>query len=405
MEATTAVVIEAIRGTYLWALILGICLSFLLGFGMGANDVANAFGTSVGSKTLSLRQAYILATIFETLGSILVGYKVTDALRKEIVEVNIYKDDVTALFFGQIAILGGGAAWLIIATVLKAPVSTTHSVVGATLGFTLVMKGMQGIHWSKVGSIAMSWIISPCLSGIISSLLYILIDHTVLRRKDPVKCGLRALPVFYFVCIAFNVFAVLLDGSYLLNLEHLQWYITLSVSLALGLLSGLVFHFFLSSRLLNWINKTEEKKINAQMVNPAMIAEGLSTDVLEREPEKKNKKQKLKPTLRGFVFWFFPYQKQEEDPRTLRLFSAIQVFTACFAGFAHGANDVSNSIAPLAALIAIYDKQNEELAMSSPTPLYVICFGIVSTCIGLWVLGHFVIRTVGQEMSQINPAR
>lgn len=139
---------------YLWALIVGAVLSFCLGFGMGANDVANAFGTSVGSKTLNLKQAYIMATIFETLGALLVGYRVADAMRKEIVDVDVYNDSPLALYFGQVAILGGSAAWMIIATLFKAPVSTTHSVVGATLGFTLVMKGNLGIHWSKVGSIS-----------------------------------------------------------------------------------------------------------------------------------------------------------------------------------------------------------------------------------------------------------
>ncbi|KIH52359.1 phosphate transporter family protein [Ancylostoma duodenale] len=201
----------------LWALIVGIILAFLLGAGMGGNDVANAFGTSVGSGVLTVIKAYILASIFETLGAVLVGWSVTDTMRKGVVDTDQYLNNPKELMLGQVAILGGCAAWLLIATVLKMPVSTTHSLVGATLGFSIVLRGLNGIRWMKIVNIGtdtvISWFLSPALSGTISVILYMIVDFAVLRRDNPFECGLRALPVFYFVCIAFNVLMVTWDGS------------------------------------------------------------------------------------------------------------------------------------------------------------------------------------------------
>ncbi|VDP18052.1 unnamed protein product [Onchocerca flexuosa] len=149
-SSSTMLASETLKDQFLWALILGIVLAFVLGFAMGANDVANAFGTSVGSKVLSLRQAYWLAIIFESLGAILIGYNVTDTMRKGVIDLELYSDRPKELLVGQVAILGGCSTWLLIATFAQLPVSTTHSITGATIGFGLLTKGTQGIHWLKI---------------------------------------------------------------------------------------------------------------------------------------------------------------------------------------------------------------------------------------------------------------
>uniref|UniRef100_A0A915EL12 Phosphate transporter n=1 Tax=Ditylenchus dipsaci TaxID=166011 RepID=A0A915EL12_9BILA len=408
--------------TYLWALITGFVLAFTLGFGMGANDVANAFGTSVGSKVLSLRMAYVLATIFETLGAVFVGYGVADTMRKQVIDTEIYSKAPAELLLGQVAILGGGSAWLFLATVLKAPVSTTHSIVGATLGFSIMMKGFQGIQWSKVIEIAFSWVVSPLMSGIISVTLYMIVDFVVLRRRNPVKCGLNALPVFYFFCIAFNVFAVSCKGSKLIGLEDIPLWLAIVLSLGLGFCASLLVQFVLRPRLVSWINKGDDingtklssiasdgvtdgtPKISA-ISSPANGLNAMTPPAAVKYPGSNashDRSQKFHASPKGLIKWFFPSKNRQEDAKTLKLFSSIQVFTACFAGFAHGSNDVSNAIAPLAALLSIYTAMSVE--QKEQTPIYVLLYGVLAICAGLWILGHRVMKTVGQRMSEINPA-
>merc|ERR1740128_944337 len=157
----------------LWVVVLGFVVSFLLAFGVGANDVANTFGTSVGSKVLTIRQACILATIFEIAGTVLIGYKVSDTIRKGIVDPAIYENANAELMMGNLAALGGGYVFMLMATFLKLPISGTHSIVGAMIGFSLVARGTEGIQWMTLARIVGSWFVSPVLSGLISCALYL----------------------------------------------------------------------------------------------------------------------------------------------------------------------------------------------------------------------------------------
>lgn len=432
----------------LWALIVGIIFAFILGCGMGANDVSNAFGTSVGSGVLTLRQAYILATIFETLGAILIGWNVTDTMRRGVVNVDLFLNNPKQLLVGQISILAGCSAWLFIATFAKLPVSTTHSVTGATVGFGLVTKGASGIQWRQIYEIVASWFISPVLSGFVSSILFILVDFTVLRRKDSFKCGLRALPFFYWFCIAFVTFMITYQGSKLLHLQSIPLWVCIVMSLALSTIGSLLIKFVGTHFLKKWIEAKvadssapvtlEDKKayeaneaeklptviahngdVNGVIVCAAEPANGFAKDaVVWKSNESECKLENgavgdpaanyIKATstpresLKAFFIWFFPDRSGKEELKTMKIFSSIQIFTACFAGFAHGANDVSNAIAPLTSLILIY--KTMDVRQEEETPIYVLLFGVFAICVGLVALGHKVIRTVGIRMSHINPA-
>ncbi|XP_013195377.2 sodium-dependent phosphate transporter 1-A [Amyelois transitella] len=226
----------------LWLVVCGFIVAFILAFGIGANDVANSFGTSVGSKVLTLTQACILATIFEIAGAVLIGYKVSDTMRKGILDVSLYAGDGERLLAaGCLAALIAGAAWLILATALRLPVSGTHSVVGATVGFTLTAKGPDGVRWSTLGAIVLSWFISPVMSGAMSAGLYWLVRRFILRAKQPLKAGLRALPFFYGATVAVNVVSVVHDGPKLLAMDKIPIWIALVGSLVLGaLIAGAV---------------------------------------------------------------------------------------------------------------------------------------------------------------------
>ncbi|CEF61801.1 Phosphate transporter family-containing protein [Strongyloides ratti] len=381
----------------LWALIVGGIFAFTLGMGMGANDVSNAFGTSVGSKVLTLKKAYLLAIIFESLGSILVGYNVTDTVRKGVVDINVYIGYEKDLFFGQIGTLGGCTVWLFLATILNLPVSTTHSLIGATVGMSLVIKGFAGIEWNTIGNIALSWILSPILSGIISGILYIIVDHVVLRTSDPFKNGLKLLPIFYFCCISFNSFAVIYQGSKILHLSSLPIYLAIPVSLGIGFIAALIVKYILRPRILRWISNLEETKVEVDLQkNSVQVV--IKDITIKSQPENNIKKEDNKTS---FLKWFLPTPDRKLNEKTLKLFTTIQTFTACFAGFAHGANDVSNAIGPFSAMIGIYNDGN--VLQKNEIPLYVLLFGVFAICIGLVLLGHKVIKTVGQKMSEINP--
>lgn len=167
--------------SHFWLVLWGFVIAFILAFGIGANDVANSFGTSVGSKVLTLKQACILATIFEILGSILIGAKVSGTIRKGILDPNEFAGAEVELMLGYVSALSGCCVWLIIATILNLPVSGTHSIVGATIGMAIVSKGIKVIKWFEIGKIVMSWFISPILSGVVSLLLFIIIRKFILR--------------------------------------------------------------------------------------------------------------------------------------------------------------------------------------------------------------------------------
>eukprot|EP00099_Drosophila_melanogaster_P008980 NP_001261704.1 Na[+]-dependent inorganic phosphate cotransporter type III, isoform B [Drosophila melanogaster] len=231
---------ESFAPELLWMVVIGFLIAFVLAFGIGANDVANSFGTSVGSGVLTIRQACVLATICEISGAVLIGYKVSDTMRKGILEVGLYEGAEEVLMLGCVAALASSAVWLLVATFLKLPISGTHSIVGSTIGFSLVARGVQGLKWSTLGTIVGSWFISPVLSGIVSILLFLAIRRFILRAQEPLKAGFRSLPIFYGVTFFINVISVVLDGPKLLYMDNIPTWIALTASFGLSLLVALL---------------------------------------------------------------------------------------------------------------------------------------------------------------------
>ncbi|XP_015263220.1 PREDICTED: sodium-dependent phosphate transporter 2 [Gekko japonicus] len=228
---------------YLWMVIAGFIIAFILAFSVGANDVANSFGTAVGSGVVTLRQACILASVFETTGSVLLGAKVGETIRKGIIDVNLYNSTVDLLMAGEVSAMVGSAVWQLIASFLKLPISGTHCIVGATIGFSLVAIGTKGVQWIQLIKIVASWFISPLLSGMMSGVLFLLIRFFILNKEDPVPNGLRALPVFYAATIGINVFSIMYTGAPVLGIVLPIWAIALisiGVSLVFAILVWIV---------------------------------------------------------------------------------------------------------------------------------------------------------------------
>lgn len=234
---------------WLWMIVVGFVIAFVLAFGIGANDVANSFGTSVGAKVLTLRQACFLATVFETLGAILLGARVSDTIRKGIIDVQPYNGTEEILMMGNVAGVTGSCVWLLLATFLRLPVSATHSIVGATLGFALVAHGSRGVRWSKLGMIIGSWFISPVLSGIVSTGLFVLIRKYILNSPDPLEPGLKFLPAFYAITVGVNLFSIFFEGSELLGFDKIPLYGVFIITFGAGILVAAGIHFILVPRL------------------------------------------------------------------------------------------------------------------------------------------------------------
>ncbi|XP_003464600.1 sodium-dependent phosphate transporter 2 [Cavia porcellus] len=244
---------------YLWMVILGFIIAFILAFSVGANDVANSFGTAVGSGVVTLRQACILASIFETTGSVLLGAKVGETIRKGIIDVNLYNETVETLMAGEVSAMVGSAVWQLIASFLRLPISGTHCIVGSTIGFSLVAIGTKGVQWMELVKIVASWFISPLLSGFMSGVLFILIRMFILKKEDPVPNGLRALPLFYAATIAINVFSIMYTGAPVLGLVLPMWAIAL-ISFGIALL----FAFFVWLFVCPWMRRKIAGKLQKE---------------------------------------------------------------------------------------------------------------------------------------------
>jgi sodium-dependent phosphate transporter len=231
---------EPMLAGVLWMVIVGFVIAFILAFGIGANDVANSFGTSVGSGVLTIRQACWLATFCELAGAVLIGYKVSDTMRKGILDTSLYEGHEQELMLGCLAALASSAIWLLVATFLKLPISGTHSIVGSTIGYSLVARGTDGLQWSKLATIVGSWFVSPVLSGFVSVGLFWIIRSFILRAKNPFGAGLVALPIIYGATIFINVFSIVNDGPKLLYMDNIPLYIAIVASLGIALLVAIL---------------------------------------------------------------------------------------------------------------------------------------------------------------------
>lgn len=364
----------------LWMVILGFVIAFVLAFAVGANDVANSFATSIGSGVLSFRQACYLASIFEIAGAVLLGYKVSDTMRKGILDVATYEGNEQQLMYGMLAALIGCAVWLLVATWFKVPVSTTHSIVGATVGFGLVAHGTKGLKYMSLITIAVSWIISPVMSGLISIIIFMLINRFILKASKPLNNGLVALPFIYGITVFINVLSITLDGSKLLKMDNLPLWLVFVISIAAAVIVSIVAQLFIVPYQRKKILGEEkpsapsEKEINASVITISTIStQSINSPVLEKNEKTVNK-----------------------------LFNFLQILSAVFSSFAHGGNDVSNAIGPLIAIWLTYTEGN--VLQKSESPILLLLYGSFGIVVGLWVFGKRVIETIGTGLTKITSA-
>ncbi|MDO6515164.1 MULTISPECIES: inorganic phosphate transporter [unclassified Neptuniibacter] len=330
--------------------ILACVFGFFMAWGVGANDVANAMGTSVGSRALTLKQAIMIAIMFEFLGAYLAGGAVTATIRKGIIDPGLLAGTPELLVFGMLSALLAAGIWLLVATHFGWPVSTTHSIVGAIVGFAAVGISVDAVNWGKVTKIVASWVVSPVTAGLIAFFLFRSVQRLVLDTKDPFTNAKKYIP-FYTFLVGFMVSMV----TFTKGLKHVgldfSWTESALASLGIGVVVML---------------------IGIQMQKN-----------IQPDPEA---------------------DRDHHFASVEKLFGILMMFTACAMAFAHGSNDVANAVGPLAAVVGVV-AAGGEVAQKTAMPVWILLLGGAGIVAGLIMYGHKVIATVGSNITELTPSR
>jgi PiT family inorganic phosphate transporter len=341
---------EIIESYGLILMVMAIVFGLYMTWGIGANDVANAMGTSVGSGAITVKQAIIIAAIFEFAGAFIAGGNVTKTIRKGIIDPSSIVNNPEILVFGMLAALLAAAIWLMVASSRGWPVSTTHSIVGAVIGFAMVGIGIDAVEWGKVSMIAASWVVSPFLGGTIAFLLMMSIRRLILNTENPFQSAKRWGPAYIFL-VGFVISLVTLFKG----LKHLNIELTAGMSFVVAALFGIVL------AAIGWY-----------LINKVKVDPDADRD-----------------------FHFASVEK---------VFTPMMIFTACAMAFAHGSNDVANGIGPLAAVVSIV-QSGGEVSQKAALPLWILALGGIGIVVGLATMGYRVMKTIGSGITQLTPSR
>jgi sodium-dependent phosphate transporter len=395
---------------YTWILVAGALNSFLDACGIGSNDLANSFGTTYGSKVLTVPQIIILASIFEFLGAMVLGSPVTNTLSGSISNVSYFKSQPYVLMYGMLSALAGSTTWLYTATYFGLPVSTTHSIVGGIMGFSLVYKGVDGVIWTKsipdfpfvagFVPIAISWVTSPVITGIISMIFYSSIRYFIIKTNNSVQRSIYFLPSVVFATVFVESIFVLSKGAG----SRLTWDMgqTVWVSACIGTGASLF-----SMALI----PTLKKKIETYVLPTAMIEDVKTVDLSGAIVITDVTATTVAPgrvtvtDLSGTIIPVTTKQHVDEhhDPRIESVFAYLQIFTSICTSFAHGANDVSNAVGPLAAIWYIHE--NGAVASKIEVPPWILALGGFGIVVGLATYGVKIMEVLGKKITFISPTR
>ena len=329
---------------------LAVVLGLYMTWGIGANDVANAMGTSVGSGAISIKQAIIIAAIFEFSGAFIAGGNVTKTIRKGIIDPTPILGNPEILVWGMLSSLLAAALWLTVASWMGWPVSTTHSIIGAIVGFAMVGIGVDAVNWSKIGTIVISWVVSPMVGGTFSFLIMRSIQRFILDTDRPFRNAQRYAPLYIFF-VGFLISLVTLFKG----LKHLEIELNIPqsflVALAFGSIIALIGRF-----LIDRLRMKEAESVHDQFT------------------------------------------------QIEKIFGVMMLFTACAMAFAHGSNDVANGIGPMAAVVSVV-QSGGEMAQKSALPLWILVVGGYGIILGLATFGYRVIQTIGTKITELVPTR
>lgn len=374
---------------YTWIFVVGILNSFLDACGIGSNDLANSFGTTYGSKVLTVRQIVLLAAICEFAGAMLLGSSVTSTLAGSISNVAFFKAQPYVLMYGMLTALAGSTTWLFTASYLGLPVSTTHSIVGGIMGFSLVYKGADGIIWTKpidefpyttgFVPIVISWFTSPVISGVLAALMYLSLKYSIFKSQRNIQYIPYLLPPLVGTTVFIEALFVISKGAK----ARLSWpfettaWVSICIGVGAGLLTSLCIPFL------------KRKMLTYQ----AQTLQDLSGSTIHEITDLSGNTQ------------IVPYKPQEEqyDPRIEYLFKYFQIFTSICTSFAHGANDVSNAVGPLAAIYYIY--KNGSVSSKIEVDEWILALGGAGIIVGLATYGINIMKVLGEHITYISSTR
>ncbi len=333
-------------------LVAAIVAGLYMAWAIGANDVANSMGTSVGSGAITVGGAIVIAGTFEFLGAFLAGGEVTSTIRKGIIDAEALEHDPDLLIVGMLSALLAAAAWLTVASRFGWPVSTTHSIVGAIIGFALVAIGVEAVHWWDVATIAASWVVTPVIAGIIAFLLVLSVQWLIFNKDDPAIQARRYVPVYIFAAVLVTATVTFVKG-----LKHVGLDLSMPMAILYSvLMAGIV---AVVCRLL--INRLRFRSLEA------------------------------------------PTGGQSRFNDVEKVFGILMVVTASGMAFAHGSNDVANAIGPVAAIVAVVSTGG--VAAKSAVPVWVLLVGAAGIVVGLATFGYRVMATIGRKITELTPSR
>lgn len=411
-------------------IILALSVGFYMAWNIGANDVANAMGTSVGSGALTLKAAVIIAAVMEFSGAFLVGPHVTETMRAGIIDLKIFEtmeNGPYVLAYGMLAALLASGVWLQLASYFGWPVSTTHSIVGAIAGFGLVVGGVHAINWigpngiwgaltgeSSLLGIVASWIVSPVLAGGISYLLFRIVLNLIFYQPDPLAAAKKITPIM--------VFLVLLTMTMMLHFKGLKPFWkdqfglkpTDAVALAYGIPFSLISSTVASLVARHMARNLKHDPIKHQQLKELYTARALSKAIMHlrrvRDTTGEETKAQAVAALSQAQTLLSEVHTRTKDTSehhvfkdVERIFVYLQIISASFVAFAHGANDVSNAIGPLSVILEV--ARTNEIPVASIVPWWVLGLGGLGIVIGLATWGWRVIQTVGKRITELTPSR
>lgn len=432
----------AVLDEYVWLVVVGAFVAFGFGWGTGANDVANAFGTSVGSKTLTLRQAVIIAAIFEFAGALLLGRVSTNTIASGIANIDAFTRDPEVYAYGMVCALAVGTVWLIITSYLGLNVSSTHSIIGGIIGFALVWDGANAVVWAKkdngkfppykgVVAIVLSWFIAPVLTGLVSALIFFVVRTLVLRRRNAYRLAFWALPPFVLITTWINIFFVFTKGAKETLSSSSSWtsakaawvsaiiavgVTLLTIFVALPLLRRMAArHFDSDGRPIEnkptAFSEPDRKTPDQELGDTIDVADSPATPA----PALTSWQKFSKAATHGVDVDIHSIVKTDEkighihesaerfEPRVEYAFSYLQVFSAICVIFAHGAAEVGYMAGPLATIWDVY--QRGQLSSKVKPPVWIIVIGASGLVIGLATYGYNVTRAMGVKLAKLTPTR